>query len=964
MWTWQALAVIGALAIVAGVWTSQSWRSTVQPTPLLPPYTAPPIAATLPPNTLVERAYGSELTVVLNGPPPNAMFQSNTAIAQDLRRLIFEQVWSRVWQEPRALGYVQVNVGVHRRRASTMMVSDCQPTKPYQLGEVESAGVITTNEFVTRSCLVAKVGRDFISILTVTHGDGHKARAEATIRAIAAHTLPQFTDTPDSPGPYRYELSRPIMLRGELIGLLLLGALSILPTLVPDRTVWSRLRGRVTRTRTNPLHTDVEAARSSLAVQSRGLSALRFAAMIWALRLTEEFSALLSDSFVKATILVGVYALGIIVQRLVISRSLTLHKRSPFQGLGAVGAWLGVGLCTVILSGAAALWSLGTTVGSFGAGNTEVADWQVGRLGLFWQISAALVFLWAMVPLGWGRRLSMLAMRNRKPSGDHSPTLLLRSFGDDGLTLRARRLDRAGLLDHIMMRRKEPFEEIQAFALSKFGPPMTVGEPGQRLPPALGAQRLTFTDETWQSGVDRLAQEATLIAVTLGRSAGLRWEIQHIVRWGLLHKTIFMVPPGGASDREARLRLFADTYSLDWNVLDTSHTGRSVLAICWPLGSSAPLVVVSGAADDLSYDLALQECANHLMRETDPATLTTTGAIAQDRAPAFLPMVDHDAHVVTTNGNTRRAQWPGWSRVWAWNLIINSLAIPIMLPLLNGDPIGSKDKSDAYAVPVGHEATLALGGTAADAWFILDGGVVVHRQADPEEVEVVGTLPQSAEVATMDSGFVYSIGIALKPGQVPTIGAFDTGTGKMAWTTPIREEGRAITVTRTTVFLPQPEAHAILALDRQSGRVIGSTNLPCRPWGLGLVNETLVATCPNEGRAILVDPEDLTITRSTDVPVGAIQVLEWKKAGYVFVPREWRLVSMDDPEDHLWTPMPLAKMASRGDVLVAQGVDRVSIFDRAGLTRRNTMRNLTSVALGEDGTVFYTTDRQVFILKT
>ena len=113
----------------------------------------------------------------------------------------------------------------------------------------------------------------------------------------------------------------------------------------------------------------------------------------------------------------------------------------------------------------------------------------------------------------------MRGLRNSAAPDDRAPVLLLRSFTDDRVRMRARLLDRANLIDQLALRRWESFEEVEAAALSRYGPVFAVATQ-ERFSPALGAVRMQFSHEEWQVGVGELVEKSVMIAVTVGRS---RW---------------------------------------------------------------------------------------------------------------------------------------------------------------------------------------------------------------------------------------------------------------------------------------------------------------------------------------------------------------------------------------------------------------------------------------------------------
>jgi len=121
------------------------------------------------------------------------------------------------------------------------------------------------------------------------------------------------------------------------------------------------------------------------------------------------------------------------------------------------------------------------------------------------------------------------------------PILYLRSFSDDVREIRSlRQLEgritaNPGSLN---------FEEAIALPLARVGPLIAVGQPGETVP-SVGAAKEYFDPGTWHEGVLDLIRKARIIAIGLGPSRGVRWEIEQIVREGHLDRTIVILPPAG-----------------------------------------------------------------------------------------------------------------------------------------------------------------------------------------------------------------------------------------------------------------------------------------------------------------------------------------------------------------------------------------------------------------------------------
>ena len=112
------------------------------------------------------------------------------------------------------------------------------------------------------------------------------------------------------------------------------------------------------------------------------------------------------------------------------------------------------------------------------------------------------------------------------------PILLLRSFGDDERTVLGFSLVSLG---------SKTLEEAIVAGLSRYGPVIAIGRPGEELPP-LGAAREYIGHDDWKVRVNDLMAESQLCVMILGTSEGLIWELRQLWRW-LHEKDILIVIP-------------------------------------------------------------------------------------------------------------------------------------------------------------------------------------------------------------------------------------------------------------------------------------------------------------------------------------------------------------------------------------------------------------------------------------
>ena len=137
------------------------------------------------------------------------------------------------------------------------------------------------------------------------------------------------------------------------------------------------------------------------------------------------------------------------------------------------------------------------------------------------------------------------------------PIVYLRSFEDDDVQLANVVSARRPFLEFFTLRGRDAFEESVAWELSCYGPVLAIARPGHSHV-SLGAARVHLHDDEWRSVISEQIDHAKAIAVTIGRTPGLAWELTHIVQSGHLGKTVLVVPPVDADEIRHRWKFVAD----------------------------------------------------------------------------------------------------------------------------------------------------------------------------------------------------------------------------------------------------------------------------------------------------------------------------------------------------------------------------------------------------------------------
>ena len=187
--------------------------------------------------------------------------------------------------------------------------------------------------------------------------------------------------------------------------------------------------------------------------------------------------------------------------------------------------------------------------------------------------------------------------RRRDP---RAPVLYLRSFNDDDVALPCVLSARRPFLELFTLRTTDPFEESLAWELGTYGPVTAVGRPGGTTH-TLGAARELFSDDTWQTHVVERMSAAGSIAVVIGETPGLDWEIETIAKNGFLDKTMFLVPPGDIADNVRRWQFMRS--GLPEGLCPADIDLASVLSFHVRDGVAA--VTISDRRDEAAYRVAV-----------------------------------------------------------------------------------------------------------------------------------------------------------------------------------------------------------------------------------------------------------------------------------------------------------------------------------------------------------------------
>jgi hypothetical protein len=127
--------------------------------------------------------------------------------------------------------------------------------------------------------------------------------------------------------------------------------------------------------------------------------------------------------------------------------------------------------------------------------------------------------------------------------------------------------------------------------LTRIGPVVAIGRPGERLQP-LGASRDYLAASDWQTAVTTTIGDAALVVFVLGDSENLLWEFRKTIETHGKKRTLIVVPP--LADRDALARRWSGFVLASADLLGEGLPGqlpaRSVLALAFA-GEDAVMIV-------------------------------------------------------------------------------------------------------------------------------------------------------------------------------------------------------------------------------------------------------------------------------------------------------------------------------------------------------------------------------------
>ncbi|WP_192582048.1 YncE family protein [Rhodococcus wratislaviensis] len=854
-------------------------------------------------------------------------------MAKDVRETVVTGAWERTWvslDDSREL-----TIRIYEVRLNTSTFGEPNHCRNGQALDAGGSGRMARSEGAgqTHHFYCAQVNQNRVRAyvdLRIRPAAKDIADPAATLRAVldSIDTQP----SPDVPLPEDYvSEQRSEILEAWILAVPIAAFLSVAPPVLFDRASLQALVSRMRRRRMKDNHVDVSALASATATRSRGIGLVRLAALVWTVRSSEELQLGMYHSL---ALLAGVYILSLLIERRLMGIWVKRTAVRTFTGARAI--WVVIGsFCTLLVAfGAIVLWAIGAAFAS-GSSVPGVADWDTHRNGVALEVVAAGVLFGSFLPLAFTRRIAMKRPQSTT-SDSRAPVLLLRSFIDDSIRMRCRRLDRASIFDQIALRRWERFEEVAASALSKIGPVLAVGTPGEILPPGLGAARINFTHDEWQEGIRQIADQSAFLVMTLGRTESLVWEIRQLRDHQNLDKTIFLLPPLSQEEITLRLRTLAHVYGVSLDSLQPER-GSTPLAIAFPPGRESPIVAVSRGADDLSYDAAINLAAAALLR-ADPTAPTPTGAGRVENPPDMIPL-----------GKAKRHRT--WKRnPWVWNAILTITVLTIAVPYLMGGTVGQQVEHAVVLINPEYRVSHVLPGTDENPLVVIDNQALAQIDFAADTVTALWNFTEPVErVAVMDK----TVFATNRNGG--GVSAYELESGKRKWHVSVGAQVRGLTLGNDRVYVAVPGDQRIVALKSLSGDIDADAYVVGHPWDISSSGNFVYTVLIDTNEIIQFDANSLLEAGRLPTQPAPSQLTQWGGAPVVISRVNHTAIRVDDSVDPttIYLSRTDGEVAGQGEWLLAEGHERVTAFDLAGsVVRTNTMgSNGGGIALTDAGLV-------------
>ncbi|HEX6520256.1 MAG TPA: PQQ-binding-like beta-propeller repeat protein [Streptosporangiaceae bacterium] len=980
---WRALSGI-ALALIA---MALFWHREFLPPPtalVIPPYQVPAVEhhiLTTSELPVAPVGRGGWLPME-DGPPTGGIWVGSGRLRADLRREAFVGAWQRTWQTADGQDIIEVAAYETRDRAiaTSFLSSQCAPEQKASMPGAAVAGYVVRESTAAEACAAGLRGRTVLAVTVWANGRTASGFAWDTVKAGLGRQLPRVAATAsDLPPISTLSSSTRIAILSTQMGIVLgIPVLLGLITMARDRSSWRRLRSRLSlsgfrqRERDNLGVFPVDSVVNVRLARHTVLALTRIAVLTWTMRGTEVWRF---GMWQTGAALVTVIAAMLTVEWLVRRSRPTPWRPAVFDGSRRLIAAASL-LLSAALAGAGIFLIIDGSMASALDINPVGADFVTGQLGLAAEVLGAFLIFAALLPFLLARRLGMRALRDqataeRSRDKEQHQVLMLRSFADDRRLLRARRFDRASIVERLCLRRFERFEEVAASALGVYGPVLAVSPPGEKLPPPIGAERRSFPNETWEERVDELISATRLICVTVGRSESVVTEVKKIRAAGALGRTVFLLPPTGKSEQRKRLIVLAYALGIEYPPLDQTRPDRDVLAVVFPGGDGpagpVPVVLTGAAPDDVGYESAIGAWALAVPGDQPPfppdvqrlsADLSSYAAVQAAHPGARTAEASRPGGV---RPNPERLVYPqgkapvykpGTRRMLSWRLLPWTLSILII-------PAGAKligaNNVPTATVQANDRVTLLAQDDESPAVYAVIGGHLIQRIdfSDPQKY-------QAAQVTDFVTGLVVDGPSAYYTSRYTGhVGRIDLRTGKTVWVRSLAAGVQSAALADGRIVVTSPVTDTVAELSAVDGHITGRRELPGLPFGVAASGERLYVTLARANQVAELDARTLKTEVSVNAPNGPRNIYAQGKQVWVMCALAHEIIAYgtgqagSPPIHALWLSVQSPVISGADGWLSIQGQEWVSLVSPGDLLTRIPLASpdIMSMVVQPDGSV-------------
>jgi hypothetical protein len=969
---WVALSILSVLGILFATRTSPSFHSS-PPRITDPPFARPAFVEDedMVATADVAAVLGAQSMQTQDRLPDLKLWRSNSAIAADLRMAAYVGGWQREWSSVDQARFALVRVvEVTRPLHLVTLQRSCSPSVPAVTSTVASAtsGFLIQQtgdgEDVADFCGVFEQGTFSVFVEVGLRGAGAAAFVQTAAQDLAARQLALLRDRAPAAGPVPpMHYTRDSINRWLILAAIVLPLAFALPLTLLDRATWRRLARRLRRRKSrDPFTVSMDPAGRLALSQATALGLVKVAVYVWLLRLAEVLPL---GTFKTAGLLFAAFCVLSLAESRLLHGARGRYRPRPFRGSGrllAVGGFLLTGAAVV---GAFFVADVALSVAALGF-NPAGADYITGRFGLVGLGLSVLLLALAVLPLMMVRRVAMLRIRREAQQSPGRHIILLRSFVDDNRRVRARRLDRASLIDRLCLRRWERFEEIIATALSTIGPVIALGRPGERLPPALGAVRQQFTMDAWQAGVRDLIQNAALVCMIAGRTESLVIELREIKRLGALHRTLFLVPPCGRGEQRRRLALLSHELGIPWNRMEQATRGSDVLLVLQNADPERAVILTGRSPDDVGYEAAIKAAA-HLAGQPAEATAVVRQVVADFRrraagagpATSVLSPPPPSVHVYAPGkAPVYRPLYRQYS-VLPWLLsAVGSVIVACVGFVVN---VNLRDLP-VVLTGSGTVTSLAEDDVTGRLYAAIDGRWIAAVDPKEKKFDVVGK--SAVYIGDLIVHGLVAYGRNPLDGSVTAI---DLTTHAPLWTVQPAPGLRGLALAGGLLVTTVPARHEVIALSARDGRQVAKQTVPGTPWGVVASGGRLVVPLIDRDELAYLSAVDLTPANTVATVAGPQRVLVQGAKLWVLAPVEDRVVRQPAdgtpgvPGEELWLSDPGGVTSASSEWFAVQGSERITLVSAAGRIIRVALpfSDIDSMCVTRNGHLFVGTKGQV-----